>query len=62
MFLWGKVEGDAKEICDKILYQAKVFVTPGFIFGSQGENFVRISLCCKEAQLEEALERIRAIN
>ena len=62
MFLWGKVSGGAKEICDKVLYQAKVFVTPGFIFGSQGENFVRISLCCKEAQLEEALERIRAIK
>ena len=62
MFLWGKVSGGAKEICDKVLYQAKVFITPGFIFGSQGENFVRISLCCKEAQLEEALERIRAIN
>ena len=62
MFLWGKVEGDAKEICDKVLYQAKVFVTPGFIFGSQGENFVRISLCCKEEQLEQALERIRAIK
>ncbi len=59
MFLWGKVGEGAKEICDKVLYQAKVFVTPGFIFGSEGNNYVRISLCCKEEQLKEALERIR---
>ncbi len=62
MFLWGKVNGDAKEICDNILYKAKVFVTPGFIFGSQGEKYIRISLCCKEAQLQEALERIGNIK
>ncbi|MBR5855916.1 MAG: aminotransferase class I/II-fold pyridoxal phosphate-dependent enzyme [Bacteroidales bacterium] len=62
MFLWGKVKGSAKEICDEILYSAKVFVTPGFIFGSQGENYVRISLCCKEERLKEALERIKAIK
>lgn len=62
MFLWGKVEGMAKEICDKVLYGAKVFITPGFIFGSQGERYVRISLCCKEERLKEALERIRAVK
>ena len=60
MFLWGKVKGNAKELCDDVLYKAKVFITPGFIFGSQGENYVRISLCCKEPQLEEALKRIKA--
>ena len=62
MFLWGKVKESAKEICDRVLYGAKVFVTPGFIFGSQGEKYVRISLCCKEERLKEALERIRAIK
>lgn len=62
MFLWGRVSGGAKEICDKILYGAKVFVTPGFIFGSQGENYVRISLCCKQERLQEALERIQAMK
>lgn len=62
MFLWGKVDGCAKEICDEVLYGAKVFVTPGFIFGSQGERYVRISLCCKEERLKEALERIRAVK
>lgn len=58
LFLWGKVEGDAKELCDKVLYQAKVFVTPGFIFGSEGEKYVRISLCANETALGEALKRI----
>ncbi len=62
MFLWGKVNGCAREICDNILYKAKVFVTPGFIFGSQGENYIRISLCCKEELLKEALERIKVIS
>ncbi len=62
LFLWGKVAGSAKEICDEVLYKAKVFLTPGFIFGSQGENYVRISLCCKEEQLQEALDRISAIQ
>ncbi len=62
LFLWGKVPGSAKEICDDVLYKAKVFLTPGFIFGSQGENYVRISLCCKEEQLQEALNRIVDIH
>lgn len=59
MFLWGKVNGEGREICDNILYKAKVFITPGFIFGSEGESYVRISLCCKEPQLKEALRRIK---
>ena len=62
LFLWGKVDGEAKLLCDKILYGAKVFLTPGFIFGGNGKNYVRISLCCNEKQLEEALERIRRIK
>lgn len=62
LFLWGKVDGSAREICDKVLYEAKVFLTPGFIFGSNGENYVRISLCCPEEKLAESLERIKKIN
>lgn len=62
LFLWGKVNGNAKEICDNILYNAKVFITPGFIFGSQGENYIRISLCCNESLLKEALDRIQKTN
>lgn len=62
LFLWGKVESEAKEICDKILYQAKVFLTPGFIFGENGKKHVRISLCCNEEKLQQALDRIKAAN
>lgn len=62
LFLWGKVESEAKEICDRILYQAKVFLTPGFIFGENGRKYVRISLCCNEEKLQQALDRIKAMK
>ena len=58
LFLWGKVAGKGVEICDDVLYKAKVFITPGFIFGSNGENYIRISLCANEETLAKALERI----
>jgi LL-diaminopimelate aminotransferase len=64
MFLWGRIPDkytDAGEIADKILYEANVFVTPGFIFGSNGQRYIRISLCCTELNLTAALERIKAI-
>ncbi|SHF79136.1 pyridoxal phosphate-dependent aminotransferase [Dysgonomonas macrotermitis] len=64
MFLWGKIPAKYKsgeEVADKLLYEANVFLTPGFIFGSNGERYIRISLCCKEAQLEEALERVKKV-
>lgn len=62
MFLWGKIPDTYKsseELADKILYQANVFLTPGFIFGSKGERYIRISLCCNKTMLKEALERIK---
>jgi len=61
MFLWGKIPSKYKSsevLADEILYKARVFMVPGFIFGSNGNNFIRISLCCKDEQLQEALERI----
>lgn len=58
LFLWGKVAGKGVDICDDVLYKAKVFITPGFIFGSNGENYIRISLCANEQTLAGALERI----
>ncbi|MEG2849552.1 MAG: aminotransferase class I/II-fold pyridoxal phosphate-dependent enzyme, partial [Bacteroidales bacterium] len=58
LFLWGKVEKDCREICDKILYNSKVFITPGVIFGLEGEKYVRISLCANEKMLEKALARM----
>ena len=60
MFLWGKVGGTSgQQLSDKILYEAGVFITPGFIFGKNGEDYVRISLCSKPEVLGCALERIR---
>ena len=58
MFLWGKVQGRGVDICDDVLYKAKVFITPGIIFGSNGENYIRISLCANEQTLQKALVRI----
>lgn len=61
LFLWGKVAGKGVGICDEVLYKAKVFITPGFIFGSKGENYIRISLCADEETLAKALERINRV-
>ena len=64
MFLWAKVPEKYKngaDLADKILYQARVFITPGMVFGSEGENFIRISLCATEDKLKEAKDRIQSI-
>jgi len=65
MFLWGRVPdhaGNAEKVADRVLHNANVFITPGFIFGDQGEKYIRISLCCNEEMLEEALQRIVALQ
>lgn len=64
MFLWGKISdayNGSAELADRVLYDAKVFLTPGFIFGSNGERYIRISLCCNESMLREALNRIEKL-
>lgn len=64
MFLWGKIPdkySDVEELTERILHQARVFITPGFIFGSNGKRYIRISLCCKDDKLAEALRRIKEI-
>ena len=48
-----------EDICDRVLYDAHVFLTPGSIFGSEGENYIRISLCCDKETLSKALLRIK---
>ena len=61
LFLWGRIPEaaeSAERICDDILYGARVFITPGFIFGSNGKRYVRISLCATVENLNRALERI----
>ncbi len=65
MFLWGRIpdsEHSAEALADRILYQARVFITPGFIFGNEGERYIRISLCATEDRLREALNRIKNYN
>lgn len=65
MFLWGKIPenvANVEDITEKVLTEAKVFITPGFIFGTNGERYIRISLCAKKEKLEEALKRIQSIT
>ena len=62
MFLWGRIPdqyADAEELTEKVLHEARVFITPGFIFGNNGRRYVRISLCAKDEKIEEALGRIK---
>ena len=64
LFLWGKIPDTAdssEQLSDNILYNAHVFITPGFIFGSNGERYIRISLCAKEDKMLEALKRIKQL-
>lgn len=64
MFLWGKIPdsySDVEQLTERILKEARVFITPGFIFGSNGARYIRISLCCNEDKLSEALNRIKSI-
>lgn len=61
MFLWGKISdkyANAEQLTERVLHEARVFITPGFIFGSNGERYVRISLCAQDDKMQEALRRI----
>ena len=62
MFLWGRIPDHydhVEQLTEFLLHEARVFITPGFIFGTQGERYIRISLCAKEENIKEALERIK---
>lgn len=62
MFIWAKIPSsysDCYTLSDAILLQASVFITPGSIFGSAGNQYIRVSLCTKEEILLEAIQRIR---
>ena len=61
LFLWGKRGADAEAVSDRLLEEAGVFITPGFIFGKNGREHLRISLCAEPEVFEEALERIRKV-
>ena len=58
MFLWGKIPeqyADVEDLTERVLHEARVFITPGFIFGSNGQRYIRISLCAKEEKIQQAL-------
>lgn len=61
LFVWAKVPDHITDVggwIDQILYGAKVFITPGFVFGQTGNRYIRLSLCSSEQQLKEAHQRI----
>ncbi len=65
LFLWGRIPDSIKsceEYIEGILSQSHVFITPGFIFGDNGERYIRISLCANEDRLTEAKKRIQKIK
>ncbi|MDB5226685.1 MAG: aminotransferase [Bacteroidota bacterium] len=65
MFIWAKIPDEfknAEELTEKVLHEANVFITPGFIFGSNGERYVRISLCSPVEDLKTALQRIKLMK
>ena len=65
LFLWGRIPEEVDEVeslTEKVLHEARVFITPGFIFGSNGKRYIRISLCAKDKQMEEALKRIKQME
>ena len=65
MFLWGRIPdsySNCEELTERVLHEARVFITPGFIFGSKGERYIRISLCAKEEKIQNALERIERLK
>jgi LL-diaminopimelate aminotransferase len=65
MFLWGKIPekyADVEDLTERVLNEARVFITPGFIFGSNGKRYIRISLCAKDDKIQQALTRIENIK
>lgn len=65
LFLWGRIpddEASSESLADRVLYEGRVFITPGFIFGSNGNRYIRISLCATEENMRKALDRINKMN
>jgi LL-diaminopimelate aminotransferase len=60
LFVWAKLPAgieSSEDFIDKILYEKSIFITPGTIFGSNGEGYIRFALCVKEEKIEEAIKR-----
>jgi LL-diaminopimelate aminotransferase len=63
MFMWARISNDYKnsyDLSDDVLYNNNVFITPGGIFGSAGEQYIRVSLCGSIERFEEAINRVKA--
>ena len=63
MFVWAKLPvsvSSTGQFVDELLNEANVFITPGFIFGSNGERFVRVSLCNNRQKINEAIQRVKS--
>ena len=63
LFMWAAIPATYKngyELSDKILHQSNVFITPGGIFGSAGDQYIRVSLCSPVEKITEAIERIKS--
>jgi LL-diaminopimelate aminotransferase len=64
MFVWARINDNYKtgyELSDEILNNTSVFITPGGIFGSAGDQYIRISLCTNEQRLQESIKRVEGI-
>ncbi len=61
LFLWGRIpdgEAGSEAFAQRVLERARVFVVPGFIFGSNGDRYIRISLCASEQLIDQATQRV----
>lgn len=65
MFIWAKVHpkiGSSANLSDYLLYEKDIFVTPGFIFGEKGEQYIRASLCVKQDVLRKVIDRVKTFD
>jgi aspartate/methionine/tyrosine aminotransferase len=65
LFVWGKIPAKYKngeELTEAILHKAHIFITPGMIFGDQGDDYIRISLCANEQMLGKTIERLAGMD
>ncbi|TAE48851.1 MAG: aminotransferase class I/II-fold pyridoxal phosphate-dependent enzyme, partial [Bacteroidetes bacterium] len=65
MFVWARIpdtESNGEALSEKLLNQRSVFITPGFIFGDEGEKYIRISLCAPLHRMQEALDRVETLQ
>ena len=61
LFVWAKIPKGktSEEVTDEILYNKDIFIAPGTVFGSNGEGYIRFSLCIEEEKIKEAISRIK---